>query len=699
MRLLKNILKRVIICAVLIVLLSTTALADSYIYNYKGEPIATPEAVAVKTYVDSAYAGWGRLSAPEDMDISDKGEVIIADTGNNRLVLLDNEYKFIQGYTEFKREDGTTTTLNAPKGVHYSQNGWLYVADSGNNRVLVMDDQFTILQEMKATDEEVLKDNFIFKPIKVAADKAGRTFIIADGVYDGLMEFDPNGTFLGFSGASKVKPNVIDLFWNWIGTEAQRKQRLKNVPTEFNNLDIDNEGFVYTVTTSVDQWNPSISEPIRKQTAMGLNIIRYSQVLGMPIGDLVFPFLTEMVDVRGPSKLIDISSKEAYGYAGLDVQRGRIFVYNNDGEMMFAFGGMGTTKGVFILPTAIVCRNNDIAVLDRTLGTITVFTFSDYAKMIISAQENYLAGRYDQSANDWNEVLKINSNLDMAYTGLGKIDIRQGNYERAIEYLQYGGNKTYYSKAFKYYREEIMNRNFVWIVFAVALVILLISLYIKLWRKKFIRREGFKKYAWYRGLKYGLHIITHPFDGFWDMTHEKRGNMVSAIILYGLFTLTMVLRSAFSGFLLKPLDDRFNLLAVLLSAIIPVVLWCLCNWCITTLFNGDGKFSTIIMAVAYVLMPYILINIPIIILSNFVTLDDSSLLYVFEGASIAWCAFLMFAAMLTIHDYTPIQTISTMILTVVGMAAVLFLVVLLVSLVQQLIIFLISMYSEIVIRL
>lgn len=688
-----------VIALLVVVLTATTAFADSYTYNFKREPVATPEAVAVKLYVDSAYAGWGKLNAPEDMDISARGQILIADTGNNRLVLLDGNYKFIREITEFEGPDGRTETLKAPKGVFFSDNGWLYIADSGNNRVLVVDENYKIKLEMRASAEETLKQGFVFTPLKVAADKAGRTYVIADGVYDGLMEFDPQGKFLGFSGANRVRPNMADLFWNAIGTEEQRKRRLKNVPTEFNNLDMDAEGFVYTVTASVDQWNPASSDPVRRQTAMGLNILRYNNILGKPVGDLVFPYTTEDASIKGPSRLMDISANEDYGYACLDVQRGRVFVYNNEGEMMFAFGGKGSSKGFFTLPSAIVCKDNDISVLDTTLGTITVFTFSDYAQKIISAQENYLNGHYEQAKSDWFDVLKINSNLDMAYSGLGKIYIREGRYKEAMEYLKLGGNKEYYSKAFRLYREEHMTKAFVYYFLAAVAIIVLLILYVKLWRPKLKARTGLKKYAWYRGLKYGFHIMTHPFDGFWDMVYEKRGNMISAMILYGLFILTNILDASFSGFLFKPLNDKFNILAVIAASVVPAALWCLSNWSVTTLFNGDGKFSTIVMAVGYVLLPYILVKIPVIVLSNVATLEESALLNVIQWGAIVWCAFLMFAGMLTIHDYTPKQTVGTMALTVIGMAAIVFLAVLLVNLVQQLVVFLIGLYYEVVIRL
>ena len=49
-----------------------------------------------------------------------------------------------------------------------------------------------------------------------------------------------------------------------------------------------------------------------------------------------------------------------------------------------------------------------------------------------------------------------------------------------------------------------------------------------------IKERLTNKDAWIRyrdSLRYALHCIVRPFDGFWDLTHEKRGSMAAAIQL------------------------------------------------------------------------------------------------------------------------------------------------------------------------
>ena len=691
-------IKKIIPVIIIIASLITVPVrAESYVYNYEGEALKTPDAVTVKCYADVSNAGFSKLNQPQDMDADANGNLYIADTDNNRIVVLDKYYKYLKEYSSVNMPDGTTNQLKEPKGIYCCENGKIYIADSGNSHIVVVDSDFNFLQSITADAKAVLKDTFVFTPLKVAASEDGRVYVVADGVYDGLMEFDANGKFVAFSGAAKVSYGIWDKLWMKYGTEEQRKQRTKNVPTEFSNIDMDQDGFVYTVNASVKQHDPYSSEPIRKQNNLGRNILKSTDELDVPVGDILYPFSSSGAKITGPSKLVDISANCDYGYVALDEKRGRVFVYSHSGIIMFAFGGLGSKVGTFTLPTAVSCYGDEIAVLDSTLGSITVFTFTDYANLVISATENYHEGKYEQSFDEWQQVLKINSNLNMAYVNIGKILIRQGEYKEALSYLEYGQNKEYYSKAYEYYRKQVIEDNlFLVLVGFVALIVLLIvaiRFASKLAEKKIGDRH------WFRGLKYSFHIMTHPFDGFWDMTRERKGSMVAAVILYSLFTVSMVVRSACRGFLLSPLGGTFNLLATIALSTIPIILYCVCNWSITTLFDGDGKFSQIYMGCAYCLTPYLLVSIPITIIGNFVTLEEAAILNVISAFAIIWCLFLLFCAMITIHSYSSGKAIGTMVATIVAMLLVIMLAVLLFNLVQQMVMFIVSIYDELTINL
>ena len=58
--------------------------------------------------------------------------------------------------------------------------------------------------------------------------------------------------------------------------------------------------------------------------------------------------------------------------------------------------------------------------------------------------------------------------------------------------------------------------------------------------------EGRSRYL--QSLRYALYVITHPFDGFWDLIHEKRGTLAAAHTFLFLFLLTRVLKLMLTSF-------------------------------------------------------------------------------------------------------------------------------------------------------
>ena len=193
--------------------------------------------------------------------------------------------------------------------------------------------------------------------------------------------------------------------------------------------------------------------------------------------------------------------------------------------------------------------------------------------------------------------------------------------------------------------------------------------------------------------------MTHPFDGFWDMTHERRGNGISAAIIYIIWVFVWIINAGFKGFLYKDINAQFSLLKTISVAVLPIVLWCLCNWAVSTLLDGDGKPSHIVMATAYALVPFMLAQIPCVILSNLLTLEGGMFITILGAFGIIWTALLLVASVITIHSYTLKRSVGVIILILCAMAIVVFLAVLVFNLLDQMRYFLINVYKEIVINM
>ena len=115
-------------------------------------------------------------------------------------------------------------------------------------------------------------------------------------------------------------------------------------------------------------------------------------------------------------------------------------------------------------------------------ASITVFTPTDYGKLIYQATEQYACGQYDESAESWKKVLEYNGNFDLAYVGLSKAYLRQKKYKEAMDYAKVKRDRLNYSRAFKYYRKEWIEANIGW-RFGIVIALILVYLVVKVIKK------------------------------------------------------------------------------------------------------------------------------------------------------------------------------------------------------------------------
>ena len=214
----------------------------------------------------------------------------------------------------------------------------------------------------------------------------------------------------------------------------------------------------------------------------------------------------------------------------------------------------------------------------------------------------------------------------------------------------------------------------------------------------------FASKAWWRRfidtVKYSFHVLFHPFDGFWDLIHEKRGSIAAANFFVILLLAARLMQLQHTSFLfLSVYWPKVNIFEQCISLLLPLGIYCLCNWGLTTLFDGKGTLRDVYMATAYALVPYIisqLINIP---LSNWLTQDEGSFYTVLTSVGIIWSSMLLVCSMIQVHDYSLGKTLLFLFMTAVGMVIVVFLLLLFLTLVGDGIGYFVSMYKEINFRL
>jgi hypothetical protein len=447
--------------------------AASYNYSFWSYTVAAPSAYEATALLDGASLGVGPFNNPADLHITPDNEIYVLDSGNNRIVVLDEQFKKVAVIDSFNR-DGQADTFSNPQGLFVTEQKHVIIADTGNKRIVHLDQDHKLVKLVERPESELLPANYEFKPVRVVMDKAQRIYTMATGVFDGFMEFNAEGAFTSFIGANKVQVDPIELFWKRFSTKAQRSQMIMFTPTEFTNLDINDEDFIYA--TNGDRWGDSI----KKLNAQGNDILRRTGYFS-PQGDVRYTG-----DI-GPSRLVDIDVTDSEIYSVLDSKRGRIFTYNGDGHLMYVFGGLGNQLGEFNEPTAIDRLGDDFLVLDKAFGEITVFRTTEYGRTLNEAVRSYFRGDEEQAFHLYEQTINMNANLEFAYSGIGKALLRQGDYYEAMAYFKESYDQSNYSKAFLLYRKEVLREHFgtiMTVIIALIAAILLIRAYRKMKDRK-----------------------------------------------------------------------------------------------------------------------------------------------------------------------------------------------------------------------
>ncbi len=198
-----------------------------------------------------------------------------------------------------------------------------------------------------------------------------------------------------------------------------------------------------------------------------------------------------------------------------------------------------------------------------------------------------------------------------------------------------------------------------------------------------------------REIKYGLHVIFHPFDGFWDLKKEHRGSLAAALTFVGIVIMLMTFEKQTTGFLFNTVRLKdVNVVVDVLTVTMIYVLWCVANWCLTSLMDGEGNMKDIFTAMGYALIPLILVRIPMIILSLGITAEEGTFYYVLDVLSYIWTGILVFFGTMITHQYSFKKTVLTCICTVIGMGIIMFIGLLFFNVIQQMITFFTTIYKE-----
>ena len=684
---------------------SASSAYQTYTYSISGYALYSPDAyTADPTIITSKYMGLTtELNNPSDLVTDDKGNVYIADAGNNRIVCLNRYYKQNFIINSFVNDKGVKDSLNAPQGVFITKDR-IWVCDTGKGRIVVFDRNGEFVKIIEAPTSNLFGDNSLYKPVAIAVDQYNRLFVVSSGTYQGIIVMTENGEFTGFIGAQATTLTAWEIIWRRFQNDDQKAQQEENVSTEFNNITIDADGFIYVTTSGIDAASVESAitskstdgkyMPVKMLNTNGDEIMRRNG-FWPPAGEVDFSSLTKD-DITGASTITDVAVGPEGTWSIIDEKRQRIYTYDSNGNLLFAFGDKGTMIGNLEGIEAITYQDDKMLVLDKTTKSITVFNRTDYGDTLISAIAAENDRDFTLAINQWTEVLKRNSNFDAAYVGIGQAMYLNGEYEESLEYFEAAYDTENWSKSFQEIRRIWMADYFlvlILIIVAIIAAFIICSKFINKVNKR--ATTSGKKKTFGEELAYGFYVILHPFDGFWDLKHEKRGSVRASIVFIAVTILAFFYQSIGQGYLMNPEGTYASIWVQVIGVLVPLFLFIISNWCLTTLFEGEGSFKDIFIACSYSLVPVPLLLIPVTLLSNVCTNAEIDIIGFISTLSFIWLGILIVFGTQVTHDYTMGKNIITIAGTLVGMVFIMFLALLFSTLVGKMVSLITNIITEI----
>ena len=212
------------------------------------------------------------------------------------------------------------------------------------------------------------------------------------------------------------------------------------------------------------------------------------------------------------------------------------------------------------------------------------------------------------------------------------------------------------------------------------------------------KKETYTRY--FKIFKFAFYCMTHPLDGYWDLTHEKRGSLAVANTILILTLVARIASLQFTSFIFNRVYwPEVNIFLYLGSIVFPLALWVVGNWALTTLFDGKARLPQIYMATCYAMLPYPLFQFPLIIFSNVVTVNEAEFYTLINTIVLVFCAIYIVVAMMQIHEYTMSKTILFTAFSIFAMLVIVFILLLFFSMISQGIAYFVSIVREILFRI
>jgi Yip1 domain./NHL repeat. len=621
---------------------TTTVTAGSapygtYTTGPNGSLVATQTAYEVSDFYRPG------LNAPEDLAYdASTHQFIVADTGNARVCVLDSSGTILESI-----DNG----LSAPYGVSYDQSSY-YVADRALGQILTFDKvSLALTKTIGKPSSPLFGKSSPFVPLKVNVNSKG-IFVVSEGTTKGIIQLDLDGNFVGYVGANATPKSFQSWFQNLFFSPDQRASLLKAAPPSPSNLAFSESGLLYTVTTGDG------SAAVKKLNTLG-NIIM-SPSYSLP--------KTVAIALDAEDNVFAATSE------------GQIAIYDGSGNLLFLFGERSDYAeriGNMQSPKALALLEGDVvAGLDGATGALVIYQPTDFVKLVFQAISYFNEGLYVEGEALWREILSLNSSFILSYRALAAADMKKGNYAEALREYELAQDRNGYSDAYWEVRNAWIQSNIGYVVFGLLLIVLLIWVGGLVYRrtawldKPSLALAKVKQWKVSKSLLFQGEFLRSPSDAVYKIKTGKGPSWLGATGLYVWYIVLQILNPLLTGYLFNS-GNLYNTDAfqIVLFSTLPLFLWILANYFVAAVTDGEGKLKDIYVGTAYALTPYLLFALPIMIISRWLTFNESFVYWLLEGLMFGYCVILLFRNFSEVHDYSFWKTVKNLLLTLVAFVA------------------------------
>lgn len=671
-----KVIRRMICCACMI-WVAVVGSFNAFALSFEGQTyildddnqkkITIPKMYVIEKRIANIGGETPYFNAPSDLFLDQYGFLYVSDSGNNRVVKLNQQYQIIQ---EFKSADGLD--FNTPNGVFVDEYGELFIADTKNSRIVHLDKDGKFIESFIKPESDLLKEVTSFEPNKVAINKnTGFVYMIQGKEF---MTIDARNQFKGFVGAQDVGFDLKDFLFRKFASDLQQRIVGRRQPPAYNNFFINDEQMVYAVGMGQ-------KDQIKILNSVDNNIYKpgfYGEMSYKENGEPIYPIFT------------DIAVSEDGIITVAEQNSAKLYQYDTEGNLLGVFGGKGTNNEHFQIPASLATdQQGRLYVLDSASNNIQILKPTRFTQLIHEANGYYLAGEYDKAIQLWQDVISLDENYPIARKSIGKIEFKNKDYQGSMQNYRIANDKEGYGISFEKERYSYFHNHFL-LVATLTLTFVIGLLWLFLHYKKKAREyddelNGIRPAGKWQSLKLAVMYVYHPIKA--NVIVKRYRDRFKVLPVLSLFLLAIALRIAYIYTVnytvsdLNPTDA--NLLFEIVVIVLPLLTWVVANYGLLTNLSGEAKFTETLTAVSYSLVPYILTTPLFAILSQVVSYGEADIYTGLKMAVLVWQLLLIFLTLKILNDISLRKALLYSLFSLIGMLVVWGLVLLVFALTSQ----------------